>query len=82
MPIHDQSYRRYGGGRTSPGRAWTVIARAGIMQMLRKRAFLGLLAFAWLPFIVRAVQIYIASNFAQAAMFAPDAKTFRDFLEQ
>ena len=31
MPIHDQSYRRYGGGEAAPGRAWTVIARAGIM---------------------------------------------------
>ena len=47
MPIHDQSYRRYRGGRASPGRAWTVIAWAGIMNMLRKRAFMGLLIFAW-----------------------------------
>ena len=30
MPIHDQSYRRYGGGKTTPGRAWLTIARAGI----------------------------------------------------
>ena len=27
--------------------------------MIRKRAFLGLLLFAWFPFIVRAVQIYV-----------------------
>ena len=83
MPIHDQSYRRYGGLRAPVGRSWTVIARAGIMQMLRKRAFIGLLLFAWLPFIVRAVQIYVAANYAQAAaLIAPDAKMFRDFLEQ
>jgi ABC-type transport system involved in multi-copper enzyme maturation permease subunit len=82
MPIHDQSYRRYGGGRTSPGRAWTVIAWAGIMNMVRKRMFLGLLVFAWLPFIIRAVQIYVSSNFPQAAMLAPTAQTFREFLEQ
>jgi ABC-type transport system involved in multi-copper enzyme maturation permease subunit len=82
MPIHDQSYRRYGGGKTSPGRAWTVIARAGIHNMIRKRAFLGLLIFAWLPFLVRAVQVYVTANYPQAQMFAPDAKTFRDFLEQ
>ena len=30
MPIHDQSYRHYGGGRAVPGRSWTVIAWAGI----------------------------------------------------
>ena len=82
MPIHDQSYRRYGGGRAMPGRAWTVIAWAGIKTMLSKRIFLGLLIFAWLPFVVRAVQLYFAANFPQAAILAPDAKTFRDFLEQ
>ena len=83
MPIHDQSYRRYGGQRAPVGRSWTVIARAGVMQMLRKRIFIGLLLFAWLPFIVRAVQIYVAANYAQVATFiAPDAKMFRDFLEQ
>ena len=31
MPIHDQSYRRYGGGKAALGRSWTVIAKAGIM---------------------------------------------------
>jgi ABC-type transport system involved in multi-copper enzyme maturation permease subunit len=82
MPIHDQSYRRYRGGKTSPGRAWTVIARAGIVNMLRKRAFLGLLIFAWLPFVVRAVQIYVSTNFPQAALLAPTAEMFRQFLEQ
>lgn len=83
MPIHDQSYRRYGGARAALGRSWTVIAKAGIMQMIRKRAFLGLLLFAWFPFVVRAVQIYFASNYAQVeALMAPDAKMFRDFLEQ
>ena len=82
MPIHDQSYRRYGGGRATPGGAWTVIAWAGIRQMLRKRAFLGLLLFAWMPFIVRAVQVYIAANFPQASMLAPTTQTFREFLEQ
>ncbi len=83
MPIHDQSYRRYGGGKAAPGRAWSVIARAGVMNMVRKRWFIGLMLFAWLPFVVRAVQIYVASNYPQAAqLLAPDAKMFRDFLEQ
>jgi ABC-2 type transport system permease protein len=83
MPIHDQSYRRYGGGKATPGKAWLVIAWAGIRTMIRKRAFLGLLICAWIPFIVRAVQIYFAANYPQvAAILAPDAKMFRDFLEQ
>jgi ABC-type transport system involved in multi-copper enzyme maturation permease subunit len=82
MPIHDQSYRRYLGGKTMPGRAWTVIAWAGMRNMIRKRIFMGLLVFAWIPFVVRAVVFYFASSVPQAAILAPDAKTFRDFLEQ
>jgi ABC-2 type transport system permease protein len=82
MPIHDQSYRRYGGGRGVPGRSWLVIARAGIVSLIKKRVFLGILIFAWLPFIVRAVQIYITANYPQASFFAPTAKTFREVLEQ
>jgi ABC-type transport system involved in multi-copper enzyme maturation permease subunit len=82
VPIHDQSYRRYGGAKASPGMAWTVIAKAGIMTMLRKRLFLGLLLFAWLPFVVQAVRIYVAINYPQTAqLLGPDAKMFRDFLK-
>jgi len=82
MPIHDQSYRGYGGRREAAGRAWTVIAGSGIRLMIGKRKFLALLIFAWIPFIVRAVQIYIAANFPQATMLAPTAETFRQFVEQ
>src|SRR3954465_590496 len=82
MPIHDQSYRRYGGGRAAHGQAWLVIARAGMMTMLRKRAFMGLLIAAWGPFLLRGVQIYVTANYPQVAMFAPTAETFRQFLEQ
>ena len=83
MPIHDQSYRRYAGGKASPGKAWAVIAKAGIMTMLRKRLFIGLLLFAWLPFVVRAVQIYVSINYPQTApVLGADAKLFRDFLKQ
>jgi len=81
-PIHDQSYRHYGGGRGVPGRSWAVIAWAGIKTMIRKRAFLGLLIFALAPFLVRAVQMWISSNYPQAAILNPTAETFRQFLEQ
>jgi ABC-2 type transport system permease protein len=81
-PIHDQSYRHYGGGRAMPGRSWTVIAWAGIKTMIRKRAFMGLLLFALAPFLVRAVQMWISSNYPQAAILNPTAETFRQFLEQ
>ena len=49
--------------------------------MIRKRAFIGVLLFAFLQFVIRAVQIYLAANFPQAALLAPTAETFREFLE-
>jgi ABC-2 type transport system permease protein len=81
MPIHDQGYRRYGGSRAEAGRAWQVIARAGIQSIISKRAFIALMLFAWAPFVVRAVQIYVSANFQQAAFLAPKGETFREFLE-
>jgi ABC-2 type transport system permease protein len=82
MPIHDQGYRRYGGSKAPLGQGWAVIARAGIRSMFAKRTFLGLLLLAWFPFFVRAVQFYAAANLPQAAMLAPSADTFRQFLQQ
>lgn len=82
MPIHDQSYRRYAGKKEPPGRTWLVIASAGVRSMIGKKKFLGLLLFAWMPFLVRTIQMYIAANFPQASVLNPTAETFRDFLDQ
>jgi len=83
VPIHDQGYRRYGGRREAHGRTWWVITRAGIIERLRERKFLGLLLVAWLPFLVRTVQLYIAANYQQTAQFlGPTPGLFREFLQQ
>jgi ABC-2 type transport system permease protein len=82
MPIHDQGYRRYAGRREPHGRRWWVIARAGMMERLRERRFLALLLFAWAPFVVRAVQLYVSANFTQAGFLAATPETFREFLDQ
>ncbi len=81
-PIHDQGYRRYGGGREPHGRRWWVIARAGLLARIRERRVIGLLLAAWLPFLVRAVQIYASANFQQVAFLAPTPQMFREFLDQ
>jgi len=81
VPIHDQGYRRYRGGKAG-GRAWLVIMKTGIRTMLSDKKFIVLLAAAWLQFLVRAVQFYIAANFSQAAVIAPKAETFRDFFDK
>ncbi len=82
MPIHDQGYRRYLGTRATIGRAWQVMARAGVMSVISKRQFMGLMLFAWAPFVVRAVQIYVSATFQQASFLAPKGETFREFLDQ
>jgi ABC-2 type transport system permease protein len=51
------------------------------MPALRERKFVSLLVFAWAPFVVRAVQLYVASNFQQAAFLAATPETFREFLD-
>jgi ABC-2 type transport system permease protein len=81
-PIHDQGYRRYGGLKARTGTGWAVITRAGIRNQFGKRAFLGLVLLSWLPFFVRAVQIYAAANLPQAQFLALTGETFRQFLDQ
>ncbi|MCC7009264.1 MAG: hypothetical protein IT184_10635 [Acidobacteria bacterium] len=81
-PVHDQSYRRYGGTRLPLGRAWTVIARTGMRAVLSRRVFIGLLALAWLPFLVRTIQIYAVVTYPQAAQVLPvDRRLFQRFIE-
>ena len=81
MPIHDQGYKRYGGTRAR-GRAWMVIFTAGFFGMFKNRRWIMLMIASWIQFVVRAVQFYIAANFAQAAIVAPSAATFRDFFDK
>ena len=82
-PIHDQSYRRYQGSRLALGRGWLVIMRQGIRAMLSRKAFVALQVIAWAPFVVRAVQMYFVTNYAQAAALVPvDAAMFHSFIDQ
>jgi ABC-type transport system involved in multi-copper enzyme maturation permease subunit len=83
VPIHDQSYRRYGGERQPAQRAWLVIAKSGIQQFLRKRPMIGILFGSQIALMVRLVAFYLSESITQAqALLGPSAKTFRDFLEQ
>ncbi len=82
MPIHDQGYRRYLGTRDAIGRSWQVMTRAGVMSIVSKRVFLGLMLSAWTPFVVRVVQFYFSTTITQASFLAPTGETFREFLDQ
>ena len=85
MPIHRERYRRREGGINLLGRAWQVIAANGLRALVGKRAFLFLMILAWIPVIVRAVQIWAAANVpavSQVGMLAVTPRMFRDFLDQ
>lgn len=81
MPIHDQGYRRYGGDKIANGRAWLVIAGAGIRTFITRRVFLGLLLASWWQFFGRVVLIYTSVNLPQAQFLTLTPDTFRQFLE-
>jgi ABC-2 type transport system permease protein len=81
VPIHDQSYRRYGGARQPAQRAWLVIARSGIKGFLRRRPMIGILFGSQIALMIRLAMFYISESVAQAqALLGPSAATFRSFL--
>jgi ABC-2 type transport system permease protein len=83
MPIYDQGYRRYEARAPLRKARFWPITREALRLVLSKRAFLGLLAGAFLPFIVRVVQIYVVTRFPEAGRILPvDGRLFGDFLNQ
>lgn len=62
-----------------------VIASNGLRALVRKRPFLFLMILAWIPVIVRGVQIWAAANvpgLSQIGPLAVSPRMFRDFLDQ
>lgn len=83
MPIYDQTYRRYEAREALRSvRSWPI-TREALRLVLAKRAFLGLLALAWIPFVVRSIQVYVVTRFPQAEAVLPvDGRLFGSFLNQ
>ena len=83
MPIYDQGYRHYEARSPLHRARFWPITREALRLILAKRAFLGLLAVAFVPFIVRVIQIYIVTRFPEAGRILPiDGRLFGDFLNQ
>jgi ABC-type transport system involved in multi-copper enzyme maturation permease subunit len=83
MPIYDQGYRRYEARSPLHKARFWPITREALRLILAKRAFLGLLAVSFLPFVVRVIQIYIVTRFPEAGRVLPiDGRLFGDFLNQ
>lgn len=83
MPIYEQSYRRYQARAPLKDIRFWPIARESLRHVLAKRAFLGLLALAWLPFVVRLVQVFVVTRFPEAGRLLPvDGRLFGELLNQ
>lgn len=81
MPIYEQTYRRYEArGPLRRLRSWPI-TREALRLVLAKKAFLLLCGFAWVPFLVRVIQIYFVTRFSQVGAVAPvDGRLFGEFL--
>jgi ABC-2 type transport system permease protein len=83
MPIYDQSYRKHlARGPLRQLRFWPI-TREGLRLVLVKRAFLVLIGLSFLPFVLRAVQIYLVTRVPEMGRVLPvDARLFGEFLNQ
>ncbi len=81
MPIYDQGYRHYQARAPLHKARFWPITREALRLVLAKRAFLGLIAAAFLPFVGRVVQIYLFTRFPETGRILPvDGRLFGDFL--
>jgi len=73
MPIYEESYSSWYGQLKARPQTWWVIARAGI-KLLWKKWMIVLVLLAYIPFFVRAVQIYIMTRFGDKIEIAKTVK--------
>jgi ABC-2 type transport system permease protein len=76
VPIYDQSYRRYEAREGLRRVRFWPITREALRLILARRAFLGLLVLAWLPFLVHVVIIYAVTRFPEAGRVVPLGEAF------
>jgi ABC-2 type transport system permease protein len=83
LPIYEQTYRRYEAREPLRAVRFWPITREALRIILARRAFLGLLALAWIPFVIRVGQVYVVTRFPEAGRILPvDGRLFGEFLNQ
>ncbi|MFI5184016.1 MAG: ABC transporter permease [Vicinamibacteria bacterium] len=83
MPIYDQSYRKHDARAPLRKARFWPITREALRLILQRRAFLVLIGVSLLPFIVRAVHIYVVIRFPEFGRVLPvDGRLFGEFLNQ
>jgi ABC-2 type transport system permease protein len=83
MPIYEQAYRKYEARSPLRSVRFWPITREALRLVLAKRAFIGLLIFAWSPFLFRVGQIWLFTQFPESGRILPvDGRLFGEFLNQ
>lgn len=83
MPLHDLTYQRFEGPRTSQFARSFAMARSSGSLLLKRRSFLLLLAVSWIPGILRGAQIFVAEQFPDTFPFLTiDARLWQEFVSQ
>lgn len=83
MPIYDQGYRRYEAREPLRRARFWPITREGLRLILAKRAYIFLLAFSWLPFLLGIGQVVGVTLFPEAGRAFPvDGRLFGRALNQ
>jgi ABC-2 type transport system permease protein len=82
MPVYEQGYRRYEARQPlRPLRFWPI-TREALRGLLAKKAFLLLLASAWLPALGFLVYLYVVTQFPEVGRQLPsDGRVFGRYLE-
>lgn len=81
MPIYEQGYRRYEARGALRGVRFWPITREALRMLLARRAFLALLALAWVQLLFRVIQVWIVTQYPQAGRLLPiDGRLFGEFL--
>ncbi len=81
--IYEQHYRRLDASIPLQAQRWIPIAREGLKALFSFRAYLSLIAIAWLPVFGRLVQVYFTTRFPEARRIVPvDDKFFFDACSQ
>lgn len=76
MPIYEQAYRPWHGQLKARPLTWWVIAKTGV-SLLWSKGIMILLFLSYIPFIVRAIQIFLITRFAENAAIMELAKSLQ-----
>lgn len=81
MPIYEQAYRRWESRGPLRQIRFLPITREALRLILARRAFLGLLVVAWIPFIWNVIKLYILARYPEVkGLGEVNAQFFGSFL--